>query len=269
MSAAYNPDGTVEVKVTDKNDANKYISISYPTSSLDWVKENLMGINGRELPQYLGTNNDAWDIESKYGVADLIAVELANGESEIVYRSEATGGQWKWCDSAPWSGFVALLPFSGKDFFVLDKVDGKVYLSSDGVSWHEATGNWIVGNQAHNYWEYAFAWTGKNYLACCYLDNGKTGDERQVSREAAKVFFLDENLNVVSSHDFGKGVEKVGFGSGAFYAEVGKKSWDERGRYGYINTSSQAPNILWRSTDGVNWETTDVIQVRDALVGLQ
>lgn len=254
LSAAYNPDGTVEVKVTDKNDANKYISISYPTSSLDWVKENLMGINGRELPQYSGTNNDAWDIESKYGVADLIAVELANGESEIVYRSEATGGQWKWYDSAPWSGFVELLPFSGKDFMVLDKADGKVYLSSDGVSWREATGNWIVRNQAHNYWEYAFVWTGEHYLGVCTLadDVGEEGKYRTWSEKSYQAVLLDENLNQVrAAADFGDDTTAVGYRDGVGYVEIMRAG-------------------LNRSTDGgKTWEVTDVMQVRDALVGLQ
>lgn len=258
LLAAYNPDGTVEVKVTDKNDANKYISISYPTSSLDWVKENLMGINGRELPQYSGTNNDAWDIESKYGVADLIAVELANGESEIVYRSKATGGQWKWCDSAPWSGFVALLPFSGKDFFVLDKTDGKVYLSADGVSWREATGNWIVRNQAHNYWEYAFAWTGEHYLGVCMLADDIAGDGQKVvghrewARESYEVACLDENLNSIRIANFDEYefTTAVGYRDGVYYVQLQN-------------------GLLFHGPDGRGWMETDVVQVRDALVGQQ
>ena len=258
LSAAYNPDGTVEVKVTDKNDANKYISISYPTSSLDWVKENLMGINGRELPQYSGTNNDAWDIESKYGVADLIAVELANGESEIVYRSEATGGQWKWYDSAPWSGFVELLPFSGKDFFVLDKVDGKIYLSADGVSWREATGNWTVRNQAHNYWEYAFVWTGEHYLGVCMLADEIAGDGQKVvghrewARECSEVACLDENLNYrrTAYLDEVLFTTAVGCRDGVCYVRLGEL-------------------LLESPNGGRSWRETDVIQVRDALVGQQ
>lgn len=267
VTARYTADGSVEVTVTDLSTPSMQCSVSYPAAFLD-----------ESLKAGVRTEDGVWDRyyieypeeeQSKPGAADVAVMALPNGEKEIVCRTTLTGGKYMYYNSVPWSNSVELLPFSGKDFMVLDKANGRVYLSADGISWHEATGNWIARNRAHNYWEYAFVWTGKNYLACCYLDNGKTGDERQVSWEVSKVFFLDENLNLAFSHDFGKCVEKVGFWNGTFYAEVGKESWDERGRYGYIDTSSQAPNTLWHSTDGVNWEATDVPQVHDALVGLQ
>lgn len=277
LLAAYNPDGTVEVKVTDINDPAKYISISYPTSSLDWVKENLMGINGRELPQYLGTNNDAWDIVSKYGVADLIAVELANGESEIVYRSEATGGQWKWCDSAPWGNDPKLLPFSGKDFMVYE--NGSLFRSSDGVNWSKAESEWIdrggrkestapPGHPLQNWRSdpaYRFLWTGTGYLASCYQTFGLRFAAYTPSKDAGKVAFLDDDLKLLFTHDFGHVVQRIGCRDGVYYAQT--DVWDLQ--FEPPRWDEGAEDTLWRSTDGVNWEKTDVLQVHDMLVELQ
>lgn len=283
LSAAYNPDGTVEVKVTDKNDANKYISISYPTSSLDWVKENLMGINGRELPAYSGTNNDAWDIESKYGVADLIAVELANGENELVYRTPGTGGHWHYFDSVPWGNEIALLEFSGKDFMVLDKADGKLYLSSDGVNWHEAAGEWYREQQKGHCRQvsretekgtgcyeakYAMKWTGDKYMAVCFWRPPTFAVATKVvwgvpnDPNMAKVLYLDEELNLIGSHDFGYMMTGVGYQDGKYFAFTD-------GHIYQGDFIARGPERLFLSTDGENWMESGLLSVQACLVELQ
>ena len=283
LSAAYNPDGTVEVKITDKSDANKYISISYPTSSLDWVKENLMGINGRELPAYSGTNNDVWDIESKYGVADLIAVELANGENELVYRTPGTGGHWHYFDSVPWGNEIALLEFSGKDFMVLDKADGKLYLSSDGVNWHEAAGEWYREQQKGHYRQvsgetengagcyearYAMKWTGDKYMAVCFWCPPTFAVATKVvwgipnDPNMAKVLYLDEELNLIGSHDFGYMMTGVGYQDGKYFAFTD-------GHIYQGDFIASGPERLFLSTDGENWMESGLLSAQACLVELQ
>lgn len=283
LSAAYNPDGTVEVKITDKSDANKYISISYPTSSLDWVKENLMVVAGRDLPAYLGTNNDGWDIESKYGVADLVVVELANGENELVYRTPDTGGHWHYFDSVPWGNEIALLEFSGKDFMVLDKADGKLYLSSDGVNWHEAAGEWYREQQKGHYRQvsgetgngvgcyearYAMKWTGDKYMAVCFWCPPTFAVATKVvwgipsDPNMAKVLYLDEELNLIGSHDFGYMMTGVGYQDGRYFAHTD-------GHIYQGNFNLGGPERLFTSTDGKNWAESGLLSVQACLVKLQ
>lgn len=237
LTAAYNADGTVEVKVTDKDDPAKYIAIVYPADSLDWVKENLMRIAGRDLPhEWLGDRWE-WPMESYPSVADLVLMELANGENELVYRTPATEGHWKWYDSVPWGNEIELLEFGGKDFMVLDKADGRLYLSSDGVSWHEATGEWYRTKQEGYFrdWpealeredklvgsnrkpaqgttgcceaQYAMKWVGDKYMAVCFWRPPSIARYTKViwgipnDPDMAKVLYLDEELNLIGSHDF-------------------------------------------------------------------
>ncbi len=248
-------DGRIRVTVTDLSTPSMKCSVIYTPEELAARPVTTMGYR-------VGWTAD----NSKPGVADLTLVDMANGEKELVYRNEKTEGKFMWYESVPWSNSTRLLPFSGKDFMVLDLADGKLWRSEDAQTWQEATGDFLVLSRGYETAKYRLLWTGKNYLACCYLDNGKTGDEKRVSGEVSKVFLLDEDLNVVSSHDFGCGVERLGIWKDVFYAEVGPESWDERGRYGVIVADGQAPvNTIWRSDDGVNWEKTDIIQVRNCL----
>lgn len=256
ITATRREDGKIEVTVTDLSTSSMKCSVVYTPEELDGMPVTEMGYRVRE-----------WETDASIpSVADVNIVDMANGERELVYRSEATDGKFMWYESVPWSNSIRLLPFSGKDFMVLDLADGKLWRSEDAQTWREATGDFLALSRGYETVEYRLLWTGKNYLACCYLDNGKAGDEKRVSGEVSKVFLLDEDLNVISSHDFGRGIERLGIWKGVFYAEVGPESWDERGRYGVITTGGQASaNTLWRSTDGVNWEKTDIIQVRECL----
>lgn len=259
LSAEVLPDGGIKVTVTDYSTPSMTFSYTYTAEDL-WER---MAVEGNFYVKTYG-----WEI-CKPGVADLCLNFLPLGEKELLYRNEQTDG-YQWYDSVPWSNSIDLLPFSGKDFMVYDPVDDKLWLSGDGLTWREVGGDFLAQSDGYQKRTYGLIWTGKNYLACCYLDNGKSGDEKRVSGEVSKVFLLDEELNVIFSHDFGRGLERVGYREGVFYAEVGSESWDERGRYGVISINGQAPvNILWRSADGVHWEETDILTVRECLRGLQ
>lgn len=62
-------------------------------------------------------------------------------------------------------------------------------------------------------------------------------------------------------------MERIGFRDGVCYADVSEKRWDERERYGTFHFSGEkeSDHTLWRSADGVNWEKTDIVQVRECL----
>lgn len=245
ITAARRSDGKIEVTVTDLSTPSMKCSVAYTPEELD-------GMDVTEMGYRVGWEADA----SKPEVADLTLVDMANGEKELVYRSEATQGKFMWYERAPWSNSIRLLPFSGKDFMVLDLADGKLWRSEDAYTWTEAEGDFLGLCQGYDRAEYGLFWTGKNYLACCYLDNGGEGEEKQVSGESSKVFLLDENLNILSSYDFGSEVERIGFRDGVCYADVHEDG-------------GKPSHTLWRSADGVNWERTDIVQVRSWLAGLK
>lgn len=250
VSARYTADGKVEVTVTDLSTPGMKCAVSYSTAFLN-----------ESLKTGVRTEDGVWDRyhiddpeeeQSKPGIADVAVMSLPNGEREIIYRTAATNGKYMYYDRVPWSNSVELLPFSGKDFMVLDKVDGKVYLSSDGVSWREATGDWIVENRAHNFWTYAFVWTGEHYVGVCLLADDTQGSPgwRYWSKESNKVFLFDKDLNRLSEADLGTYTTAVGCRDGVCYVRLGGL-------------------LLERPNGGRSWIETDVVQVREALVGLQ
>ena len=192
LTARYDPDGAVRVTVTDLYTPSMECSVAYDPASLDWVKEH-MG--------QLGYRAGEREEQNKPGVADIMLLELPNGERELLYRTPANDGQYMWYDSVPWSNSITLLPFSGKDFMVLDQVDGKVYTSADGVAWTAVEQDWTGGT------EYAFAWTGTRYLACT------GGDE---------VLFLDEGFHETGAYRFAAPVTAVGALDGTLYAQAGE-----------------------------------------------
>ena len=263
LSAAYTADGNVRLTVRDMSTSSMEYSATYTPQELD-----AMARGAGEDGSWWGNRSPSfWYGEEQMGAGTEVALlPLINGEKEVAYRNR---GDWAYMylENVPWSNSVRLLPFSGKDFMLLDLADGKLWRSADGRTWREAAGDFLRLSQGYDRAEYCLLWTGKNYLACCYLDNGQSGDEKRVSREVSKVFLLDEELNIVSSHDFGKGVERIGFRDGVCYADVSEKRWDERERYGTFHFSGEkeSDHTLWRSADGVNWEKTDIVQVRECL----
>ncbi len=191
-------------------------------------------------------------------------MERAGGERELTYRTVEMD-KWLYLEQVPWSNSIVLLPYSGKDFFLLDKADGKVYRSADGKSWVECTGTWIVENQD---WggnaEYALAWAGDRYLACCIQTyNSRVGGGVNQEHQGM-VYLLDEDLNLISSTRLDvcgvpecnkwHMIDQVGYRDGVCYAQALK----------HMDEGSE--ETVYRSADGgKTWEKTDIIQVRKAL----
>lgn len=257
LTAQYDPDGAVRVTVTDLYTPSMECSVAYDPASLDWVKEH-MG--------QLGDRAGEREEQNKSGVADIMLLELPNGERELLYRTPANDGQYMWYDSVPWSNSITLLPFSGKDFMVLDLIDGKVYISSDGVNWAEATGDWIVGKRQKAAPQYAMVWAGDKYLACCGMGTAVDGVfQGYDDPDSGKALFLNENLDLIGAYDFGRLISEIGYQDGDYYVMTGGLGWDEASGMFNRPISADAP-VLWRSNDGVNWERCDAFQVRASLV---
>ena len=252
VSARYAEGGRVEVTVTDLSTPSMKCVLSYTAETLNGL-----------LAAGLRVEDGVWDLyhvdepeeeQGKAGVADVAVMDLPNGEREIVYRTAATGGKYMYYDSVPWSNSVMLPAYSGKDFMVLDKADGKVYLSADGVGWREATGAWIVDNRQYDSWRYSICWVGDHYIACGLLgrDSGGGGRDpavREYVGDSRKVVLLDEDLNKIGEGDQKVSLGRVGFRDGVCY----------------LNDL-----VTYRSTDGGRtWEITDIYQVHECLVPLE
>ncbi len=178
---------------------------------------------------------------------DVGLMERAGGEKELAYRTAETG-KWLFPEQVPWSNSIVLLPFSGKDFFLLDKADGKIYRSADGKTWTECAGNWAVENRGYDAWYYAFAWTGEHYLGTCELAKDSLG--RRWTNHL--VFLLDEDLNEIGAYDLTNGS----------FEGVGRTGVGVRDGVCYADND----DTIYRSADGgVTWEKTDIYQVREAL----
>ncbi len=132
LTAAYTLEGTVEVKVTDRDNPSRIASVSYPPDSLNWVKENLDGIPADNW--VYGYRNG----QSKRDAVDVTVVHRGLGEREVLWRSAETNGQFTWYDSVPWSNRVTLLPYAGYEYLLLDEWDGTVYRSADGLHWERS-----------------------------------------------------------------------------------------------------------------------------------
>lgn len=257
LTARYNADGTVAVAVADRYTPSMRVSISYPADSLNWVKDNL-GMLGYRA----GTRRE----QTKPGVADVLLLDLPNGERELLYRAPSTDGQYMWYDSVPWGNSIDLLPFNGNTFLVRDGRDGRFYASDDGVAWRAAEDSWMDDHPpadqrgwTSSWAEYAFAWTGSGYLASYYgyYTNGRF---YSWMKDCGRVTFLDEDFRAERFYDFGRQVLAVGYRDGVYYAQVANSEGITGPEY-----RPEEGSTLYRSTDGVNWEPTDVIQVRDAM----
>lgn len=240
LTAAYTPDGKVEVTVTDLSTPGMKYSVTYTPEELDNWK------SGDYHLSYRGNG-----IEQRGDGIDVGLLELAKGEKEVCYRDRTTDGKYQYLDSVPWSNSVELLPYSGKDFMLLDKADGKVYLSADGKTWREAAGDWMVRNRAYDAWQYVFLWTGDHYVGICLLAEDSGGGSHDVGwrewkQESKQVLLLDENLNVLETVDFDTYTTSLGYRDGLCCLNV--------------------TGCLYRSADGGRtWEETDIGQVRECL----
>lgn len=228
-------DGGIKVTVTDLSTPSMSFSYTYTAEDLN------SRIAAEENFSFRGSNAN-YNVTGKPGTANLRLLYLPLGETELLYQRDAFGEAFTWYDSVPWSNSIDLLPFSGKDFMVYDPVDGKLWLSADGITWREATGNWIHEMTAPDRYQnrIAILWVGDKYMAICSNADMEGGNgEYSLTEECSKVFFLDEELGKLSSCCFdGESLERIGYQNGVYYVQ---------GIHCY------------RSTDGVNWEPTDVM----------
>ena len=247
LSAAYTADGNVRLTMRDMSTPAMEYSVTYIPRELDAMRDE-------------GTGDWAfrstWYGEEQKGAGvDVALLRLLNGEREVAYRDGSTRGKFMYLENVPWSNSVELLEYSGKDFMVLDKVDGKLYLSADGKTWREATGDWVVNKRVHNYWEYAFVWTGEHYLGVCILaddiagDGGKVVGHREWARENCEVACLDENLKYrkIANLDAVLFTTAVGCQDGICYVQL------------------QDGRLLKSPNGGWGWLETDVTQIRECL----
>lgn len=277
FTATAGPNDTVVLTVSNR--AGAMFSLDYPVSSLDWCLENL------SKPFRETTRMAA---EASYGGLTLAKVaehyRNANSyeqEGELI-RNDGTG--WKKVENVPFSCVFRLLPFNGKTFLVEDNATGRhrLYASVDGLAWTEITAlrPQDMEGDVKDYVRYAVTWTGSGYLACReagYYGNRAGG---WLYKGNTSVYLLDESFALVGSYDFDRNVQAVGFQDGVYYAQVSDSEgtqwrgvyhvgYDENGNPvydtepGYYN--QYAPSTLYRSTDGRNWERTELLQIQDAL----
>ena len=207
---------------------------------------------------------------------EVTTFPLANVERELVYRNESTGGEYQYYENAPWSGNIKLLPFSGKALMLYS--NSALYLTEDGVNWRKADSEWLRERIGWNIFPYSFVWTGEKYLVGFQPFGGWGKGTSYLVEDMGKCFFLDENLNDLSEHDFTeydpggvgwkrRNVEKVGYVDGTYYAQLSGAIQGCRND-GVWYTEDGEP-VLYCSMDGVNWEQTDIFQVRECLMPLQ
>ena len=166
----------------------------------------------------------------------------------------------------PWSGHILLYPYNGKTFLIYDRSSGDFYASENGLDWHKAEADWIDGHRAfftgrrEGSMGYSFVWTGKGYLAGCWLYALKEDVwAYEWHPDNTKALFLDEEFQLVSAYDFGRPVSAVGFRDGMYYARVSARA------EGTIRNDTE----LYRSADGEHWEKIEDLDTSALLRTLQ
>ncbi|MCI8651983.1 MAG: hypothetical protein HFF05_06060 [Oscillospiraceae bacterium] len=232
----------VRVAVTDREHPERAVSLDYPTSSLDWVAENLSTPSIRE-PISQAT---------KPAEIDLALLHLEEGR-ELVYRNAATGGRYQLVQNVPWGIHASLLPWNGKTFTVVDQDTLNLYASEDGLNWKKVDSDWA------NEGQYAFLWTGDKYLAIRCREELVGRNSRYAPHwnqlHEKSFYFLDEGFQVIEQGDIEQFLGEdynwatgIGFQNGVYYLRL----WD----YG---------DVILRSTDGETWQLTDLPQLMDSL----
>lgn len=187
------------------------------------------------------------------------------GDEAYTYGSnvlDCTLGLLRLTRDVPWSGRILLLPYNGKTFLIYDRNSGEFYASENGLEWKKAEVDWINSHRdflsggREGSLGYSFVWTGDRYLVSCDLHTlNEEKWEYEYHPDNTKALLLDEDFQLVGSYDFGRPVEAVGFLDGVYYARLSSSS---------ENTVQNAIE-LYRSTDGVNWEKTEALYLRDGL----
>ena len=256
LRAWYGPNDTVILAAYDVWAKERHmVSINYPISSLDWCLENLR-------TQFRYPNTQAVKPEGD-GYLGLTLIERNMAgiyERELLRYTSETG--WHWVQP-PFQEVQKLYPYNGKTFVV--RADGKLYASEDGLSWECLKGRGL--GDEWDWREYGFAWDGSRYISCrrtVEYHSGRFGaGGKKYDPACTQVRFLNEKFETISSYDFDRQVEAVGYLDGVYYAKVSDGSGVSAMEY------TDAQSTLYRSIDGKDWEKTDVVQVQESLVGLQ
>lgn len=215
VTAQYEED-KVRVTVRDMSTPTMTCSRAYPVQEL---KSLQFGLKGWDWQPTLEPVRE----QGKDGAADVAMLERLNGEREIIHRSAATDGKYQFLEKAPWSNSIELLPYSGKDFIVWDKVDGRYWLSSDGAIWREAPAKGWFNGQGEDYAYVAMVWVGDRYMACCQGSRKMEHRGEMPVWAGFQVTFLDEDLNKTgeSGRLGGTMVSEIGFRDGIYYVDCG------------------------------------------------
>lgn len=280
LTAHAGPNDTVILTASGYNGS---FSLDYPISSLDWCLENLSY-------SFRGETQPAAEVSNGEGISlAKVAEHYRNGntyemEGELI-RYDGTG--WRKVENTPFSCVFRLLPFNGKTFLVEDNAAGyhRLYASGDGLAWTEVTAlrPQDMRGDVKDYVNYAVTWTGNGYLACQEAGNYGNRAGGTLYGGNTSVYLLDENFSLTGSYDFGRNVQAVGFRDGVCYAQVSDSEgtrwrgvyhvgYDENGKEvyttdpGYYN--KYAPAAIYRSTDGKNWERTELLQTQGVLRNL-
>ncbi len=272
IQAWYGPEDTVILAVYDgvswQRTQETVVSIPYPVSSLDWCLKNLSA--PIPTPEVKAEGNG---VSLTLGAERPLSHWFGSQTEGELLRNDGSG--WKRVENTPWSKSVKVLPFNGKIFLAVDAdVTGQaVYASADGLTWREIAalhgqGDW-EGEEEYIYLNCAVVWTGKDYIAARkggVRGHGPMGGHGGVwFGNNTSVYLLDEYLDLISSYDFGRLVEKVGYLDGVYYAQV----QDSEGQADY-KIAWDSPSSLYRSTDGKNWEKTDATpELQAALTPVQ
>lgn len=249
-----------------------YVTV-YPTSSLDWVRENLSTVFW--APETLDeVDNGTVRVRKR-----------ANGCGEwYEYRREE--GEWT-AIPATWAQEISgtrLLPWNGKTFLILDIWSLQLYASEDGETWRCLKDTFLAPERDAGFWDgswvnytrHSLLWTGTEYIACRREVEGRYGmlgysGGNWHSPYCTKVCFADENFALTGEYDFGRQVVAVGWWNGVYYAEVSESTGLDEGMwapYSEDEYDPDAPTVIYRSTDKVHWEPTALRQIFDSIRAL-
>ncbi len=272
LRAWYGPNDTVILAAYDVyGNENLMVSINYPISSLDWCLENLK-------TQFRTIEPVVSDGAMALGVVDwdFRLGWRGSAESRLACND---GSGWKWAENI-FSGKAAEPICCAGGYFWVQGKDHHLYRSADGHTWllSDALRPTDQKSGSETYLKYQIAGTESGFIVGRHggvYQHGMMGHAGGGWYEGySKVYFLDREFHLTGSYDFGRLVEAVGYLDGVYYAKVansegGRNGWtyyDEDGKEHEPKVFDPSlGSALYRSSDGVNWEKTDIIQVRECL----
>ena len=210
-------------------------------------------------------------------------------DGQLIRRDTAGSGRWERVENVPWSSRLQVLPYNGKTFLVKDTAELRLWCSEDGLTWREVEGLRPEGMRpdSWDYWNCAFAWTGKGYLFCREAAEYRHGMMGHAGGQwyagNTKVYLLDEAFRQVGEYDFGRLVEGVGYADGMLYAQAANSDGatyqgnsyyhsDGNGAYYTYDEGTFDPALgsaLYRSADGKSWEPCEMTPELEQIIQLR